>query len=92
MATSTEAPATTEAKTESALRREAVAAAEKRLREAHRDEFDGYVQQEATSRGVTYKRRLTDEEKAEQQLNDLLAAHPTLAQKFAAPAVDAPTA
>lgn len=80
MASTSSTPAP-EAKTESALRREAVAAAEKRLREAHREEFDGFVQQEAANRGVTYQRRLTDEEKAEQKLNELLAAHPGLAAK-----------
>lgn len=75
---------TTEAKTEATLRRESVAAAEKRLREAHREEFDALVQQEAESRGVTYQRRLTDEEKAEQKLRQLLAEHPGLASKVAA--------
>lgn len=78
----------TEAKTEVALRREAYAAAEKRLREENRTRFDDLVQEEAKARGVEYKRRLTDEEKAEKALNDLLAANPALAAKFgAAPAV-----
>jgi cellobiose-specific phosphotransferase system component IIA len=73
-------------KSESALRREAVAAAERRLREAHREEFDGLVQQEAANRGVTYQRRLTDEEKALQKLRQLLNDHPGLADQVAAPA------
>lgn len=71
-------------KTESALRREAYSAAEKRLREENRDRFDALVQEEATSRGVTYQRRLTESEKAEQKMRDLLAANPALAEKIAA--------
>lgn len=78
-------------KSESALRREAVAAADKRLREENRDRFDELVQEEATARGVTYQRRLTEEEKAEQRLNQILAEHPALAAKVAAPAQEIPT-
>lgn len=70
-------------KTESALRRESYAAAEKRLREENKERFDALVQEEAAARGVTYQRRLTEDEKAEQKMRDLLAAHPELAAKIA---------
>lgn len=68
-----------------ALRREAYSAAEKRLRDEYRERFDALVQEEATARGVTYQRRLTAEEKAEQKLQALLAEHPGLAAKLQAP-------
>lgn len=71
------------APTESDLRRQAYSAAEKRLREQYREQFDALVQEEATARGVSYQRRLTEEEKAEKALQDLLAAHPHLAEKVA---------
>lgn len=76
-----EIKAAPEPKTESALRREAYSAAEKRLREENKDRFDALVQEEAGKRGVTYQRRLTEEEKAEQSLTALLAAHPGLVAK-----------
>jgi hypothetical protein len=79
----------TPAKTESALRREAYSAAEKRLREENKDRFNALVQEEATARGVTYQRRLTEDEKAEKQLQELLAAHPGLAAKVNPVSTDA---
>lgn len=81
---------TAEAKSETTLRREAYAAAEKRLREENKDRFNALVQEEAEARGVTYQRRLTEAEKAEKAMSDLLAAHPELATKFgpAAPVQD----
>jgi hypothetical protein len=78
-----ETPVEAPAKTESALRREAYSAAERRLREENKDRFDALVQEEATARGVTYQRRLTEEEKARQKLQELLAAHPGLAAEAA---------
>lgn len=72
---------------EAELRRRAYAAGEKRLREAHRDEFLQYVQQEATALGVEYKPRPTAAEKAQAKLEALLTEHPELrAQLGQAPA------
>lgn len=74
---------TAAAPTESDLRRQAVAAADKRLREAHRDEWLGFAQQEAQARGVEYKPRPTPEEKAAAELDRLLAEHPELRERLA---------
>jgi hypothetical protein len=87
--TKSETPVEAPAKTESALRRESYSAAEKRLREEYKDRFDALVQEEAAKRGVTYQRRLTADEKAEQELQRLLAEHPGLAAKFTTPPVEA---
>lgn len=62
-------------------RRAAYSAAEARLRENHLDEFKALVNEEAASRGVTYVFRMTDEERAAQQLRDLLAKYPGLGQQ-----------
>jgi hypothetical protein len=48
-------------------------AAEKRLREAHADEFHGYMEQEYKQVGLTYERRLTPAEKAAAQVAALVA-------------------
>lgn len=73
---------------EAELRRRAYAAGEKRLREAHRDEFLQYVQQEAAALGVEYKPRPTATEKAQAKLEALLSEHPELREQLA----QAPTA
>jgi hypothetical protein len=69
------------AKSEDALKREAYSAATARIRESHKDEFRGLVQEEAAKRGVTYEFRKSAEEKAAEQLADLLAKFPDLATK-----------
>lgn len=60
---------------------EARTAAIGRLREAHREEFNALMVEEAEKRGVKWTPRLTEEEKAEKALRELLAAHPELAEK-----------
>lgn len=75
-----EAPAPQPQPTETELRRQAYTAAVGRLKEAHRDEFRALVQEEAGNRGVTYEFRKTDEEKAAEQVKDLLAKFPHLAE------------
>lgn len=75
-------PETTEApveKTEQDLKRESYTAAEARLKAAHLDEFKDLVREEATKRGVTYTFRKTEEEKAREQYEALLAKFPGLA-------------
>lgn len=65
-----------------ALRREAYSKATSRLREENRDKFNALVQEEMSARGIEWKPRPTEVEKAEAQMRDLLAAHPELAEKF----------
>lgn len=64
-------------------KREARAAATKRLIEAHSDEYRTLMDEEHKARGVEYKPRLTDEERARQQVLDLFAKHPTLKDDLA---------
>jgi hypothetical protein len=82
----TQAPAeSTESKTENErgnLLRQAYGKATARLREAHRDEFDGFYEEEAKALGVDYKRKPSAEEKAREQIAALLAEHPHLAEQF----------
>lgn len=59
-------------------------AATTRLLDAHRDEFNTYMAEEAKSRGVEWKRKLTSEERAEKELEALLAANPGLAARLGA--------
>lgn len=56
-------------------------AADKRLREAHLDEYNKYKSEEAKARGIEWSPRLTDEQKAEKQYADLIAKYPHLAGK-----------
>lgn len=75
----TDTPSTTD---ESALKRKAYDAGMRRLRENHVDEFWQLVDEEAAELGIEYRRRLTAEERAEQQARELLAAHPGLLEKI----------
>jgi hypothetical protein len=59
----------------------AYAAANKRLREENLDRFRELQVEEARNRGIDYTPKPTAEEKAEQQLADLLAANPALRQR-----------
>lgn len=63
--------------------RQAYGTATARLREAHREEFDDYYEDEAKSLGVDYKRRLNPEQKAEADLLALLEKYPHLREKVA---------
>jgi hypothetical protein len=79
--TSTDEP--TEKSERGNLLRQAYGKATARLREAHRDEFDGFYEEEAKALGVDYKRKPSAEEKAREQIAALLAEHPHLASTFA---------
>lgn len=59
------APVAKESGHDRATGRAASAAAGERLRLAHRDEYEGYLKEERESRGLTYVRALTPEERAE---------------------------
>lgn len=64
------------------LLREAYTAATQRLREAHREEFNGYYGEEAKQRGVEWSPRLSPEEKAKATLEALIAEHPDLLKDY----------
>jgi len=77
-------PEDTTSKTEdkATLQRAAYSAAEKRLREENRDRFNALMAEEAQARGVDWKPRPTAEEKAQAELDRLLAEHPALAERL----------
>lgn len=64
--------------TEATLRSGAVSKALTRLRHEHPKDFARLATEECLKAGVTYKPRLTAEEKAEKELNELIAANPGL--------------
>lgn len=53
-------------------------AAARRLREEYADRYRELMIEEHEKRGVEYQPRLTDEEKAERTVKDLLARYPNL--------------
>lgn len=63
------------------LLKQAYSSATSRLREAHKEEFDGFYQEEAEARGVEYTPRPTAEQKAEAELASLLEKFPHLRSK-----------
>lgn len=73
----------TEAETKDAKLRAAYGAATKRLREENLDRFNELRAEESTRLGVDWKPRPTAEQKAEAELEALLATHPNLAEKLA---------
>jgi hypothetical protein len=69
-------------KTEAALKREAYGAATTRLRERHRDDFNTLLVEENASRGIDWKPKPTEEQKAAEQFAQLLQQYPHLADKI----------
>lgn len=57
------------------------------IRNRHEDEFFEIVEALYEANGLTYKRRLTEAQKAEQQVRALLASNPGLADKILSEAV-----
>jgi hypothetical protein len=57
-------------------------AANGRLRDAHRDEFNSYYAEEAKKRGQEWEPKLTPEQKAQQQVTDLFAEFPALRERL----------
>lgn len=72
--------ATTSAELES-LKGKAYTAASRALREAHRQEFNEHLAQAYAEVGIEWKPRLSEEEKAAAQLEELLEKYPHLAKK-----------
>lgn len=69
----------------SALIRKAYSAATAKVRDAHRDEFNAFMVEEAKALGVDWKPKPTEEEKAKAQLDALLAEHPHLREQMGLP-------
>lgn len=57
-------------------------AAQRRLREAHHDEFIGYQIEECEQRGLDWKPRETPEQKASSEFDRLLAEFPFLRDRL----------
>lgn len=65
-----------------ARRRKAYGEATQLLREQHRETFEALYEKRCEVHDVPYQRRLSDEEKAAKQIEELLAAHPGLRERF----------
>ena len=61
---------------------QARSAAQKRLQEAHPEEYRRYMNEEHELRGLTYRPRLNEDEKARRDIDRILAAHPELADEY----------
>jgi hypothetical protein len=56
--------------------------AEREVLNAHRDELNAITEAKFKEQGIPYTRRLTDREKAQKKIEDLLAEHPELRQQY----------
>jgi hypothetical protein len=77
----TETTPDTQAEDSKVLTRKAYSQATSRLREAHRDEFNQYMAEEATKLGFEWSPRLSPQEKALKDVQAILAEHPDLADR-----------
>jgi hypothetical protein len=64
------------------LMSQAYGVAQKRLREAHKDEFNGYYAEECKARGIDWVPKKSKQEQALDQITGLLSAYPDLAEKL----------
>lgn len=80
-----------EKKTKKDLHREAYGAAMSRLRKAYPDEFNVLRMEEAKKRGLEWKPKPSEKEKARQQLALLLRDYPELVSEFGQPSADVPS-
>ena len=71
-------PENTDAQKKSALYTQAV----QEIRNRHFDEFQEIVADLYEANGFTYRKRLSEEEKAEQEARALFAANPSLAERL----------
>ena len=67
--------------------RKAYGTATARLRDEHRDEFNGYYSEAAKELGVEWSPRKSAEEKAAEEMERLLTEYPHLRQRIAPEAV-----
>lgn len=58
--------------------------AEREVINNHRDELNKITEAKFAEHGLPYTRRLTEREKAQKKIEDLLAEHPDLRQVYAA--------
>ena len=78
--------------TEDAVKQSLYSKATATLRDAHRAEFHATLEGLYKEAGLTYKRRLTPQERALKQIEDLIAANPDLGvQVTPVPQVGLPT-
>lgn len=75
-------PQSTEADRKTALRK-AYTEATSALREKHQQEFNSLYEQKAKDKGVEWSPKPTAEERARQEMEGLMKAHPELAAEFA---------
>jgi hypothetical protein len=79
-----EAPAELSKEDRDARLREAYTAADRRLREAHADEFNKFRAEEAAARNVEWKPKPSKAEKAKAEIERLLAENPELRETLGA--------
>jgi hypothetical protein len=75
---------TKDQQTKDQLMSRAYSASQRRLREAHSDEFNSFMAEETSKLGLSWKPRQSPEEKALSEVLSLLDANPGLADKLAA--------
>lgn len=56
--------------------------AEREVLNNHRDELNQITEAKFVEQGLTYTRRLTEREKAQKKIEDLLAEHPELREHY----------
>jgi hypothetical protein len=56
--------------------------AERRVLNKHRDELNAITEELFVAEGLTYTRRLTEKEKAQKKIEDLLNEHPELREQY----------
>jgi hypothetical protein len=64
-------------------KKNAYSAATTQLRQAHQDEFNNLMRAECADRGVEWSPRPTERDRAREQVAQLLATFPDLAEEFA---------
>lgn len=64
------------------LMSQAYGVAQKRLREEHKDEFNGYYAEECRARGIEWVPKKSKQEQALDTITELLSTYPDLAEKL----------
>jgi len=83
--TETAAPAAPPAKeTDSQKRNRLRNEAERHILNLHKDEFDDYAEELFAKNGLVFNRRLSEAQKAQKKIQDLIALHPELADTLRA--------
>ena len=77
-AESAEATVNPAAETDSQKRNRLRNEAERHILNLHKEEFDDFAEDLFAKNGLTFNRRLSEAQKAEKKINDLIAEHPEL--------------